>query len=206
MSIWFECSCGAEQEVADPGSQSFLRCDACGAEIEVAGDLRSVLAAQAASRTPAIAGPKLDCPACGGGAEIVRRGPGGRDRILACGYCGTEVDLPEVRGTTRESITERPGERIIERVSSWEGAEPGVPSRGSPQDREVVVETDGESFESVEAMEQHLRATLPAEVAEQVIDGLKQAVRRGDGAPFTSVVEHTHVTTETTRVPGRRRR
>ena len=45
--------------------------------------------------------------------------------MLACPYCRTEVDLPEARGVTRERVTERPHEKIVERVTQWQGMEPG---------------------------------------------------------------------------------
>ncbi|MGH0029070.1 MAG: hypothetical protein ACQGVC_04725 [Myxococcota bacterium] len=137
---------------------------------------------------------KLDCPTCGGQAEVVRQGPEGRDRILSCLYCGSEVDLPEVRGTTRERVTERPGERVVERVTSWEGAEPELPDGAFAGDVEVSFETDGQSFGSIEEMERHLRGRLPDDVVEQALSAMRGAL---DGGSGTTVVEHTVTTTET---------
>ena len=80
--------------------------------------------------------------------------------MLACPYCGTEVDLPEARGVTRERVTERPNEKIVERFTEWEGLEPergegfGDPEHGFQSQKRVseyssVVtrELGGESFE-----------------------------------------------------------
>ena len=91
MAIWFECVCGVQNE-AEPGAEGWVRCGACGAELDFGGVLDP-----AGANDPAIPDPKLDCPSCGGRAEVVQRDPQGRDRILSCLYCGTEVDLPEVR-------------------------------------------------------------------------------------------------------------
>lgn len=138
--IELDCPCGARvpiPEAAFEGGGS-AHCRACGAEFlfeeEDAAfsegdffpdDAAGEFAAPSPKVGPATADPALQCPTCGGQAEVVYRGPRGRDRMLACPYCRTEVDLPEARGVTHERVTERPHEKIVERVTRWEGMEPG---------------------------------------------------------------------------------
>ncbi len=147
--------------------------------------------------------PELRCPSCGGKAQISHRGPQGRDRVLSCAYCGSEVDLPEVRGTTREQVRETPGERTVERVTSWEGMAPGA-GPWSQQDDEpehgvlqrIELEVDGLHFDSPEALEAHLREQLPTELAEEVLDAIRPELARPqtDGAS-ERVTEYTSVRT-----------
>lgn len=134
-------------------------------------------------------GGELRCPACGRPCKPVLRGPEARDRVVACGFCGTKVDLPEARGFTREPVTERPDERILERVTQWESEAPDpgaswtADGQGSTAASLAVAETfdvNGQRFESREAFEKHLRDLLPEDA---VVDVLSRISGDQDGDP-----------------------
>lgn len=147
---------------------------------------------------------ELRCPACGGKAQISHRGPDGRDRVLTCAYCGSESDLPETRGTTRERVTEAPGERTVERVTSWEGLAPqAVPWSDAAGDvpggvavERIELEVDGQRFDSPEALEAHLREQLPTDVADDVLDAIRSEIARPPGPQTRErTTEYTSVQT-----------
>ena len=56
MAIWFECVCGVQNE-AEPGAEGWVRCGACGAELDFGGVLDP-----AGANDPAIPDPKLPTP------------------------------------------------------------------------------------------------------------------------------------------------
>jgi len=205
MAFRLECICGAWIDVDDPNAAGPVRCAGCGVEFELRGLLDG--AEVEATAAPA-QDSRLQCPSCGGRTEVVMRDAGGRDRILSCLYCGTEVDLPESRGTTRERVTERPGERVVERVTSWESMGPaGAPELPQPPDDVDVSQVSEHSFDSLDAMERKLREQLPEGMAEQALAALRRAVVEGDGRSGSTVIEHSEVTTETTLLPdGAKRR
>lgn len=206
MALRLECICGAWIDVDESGMGGPVTCSGCGAGFDLRGVMDVPDPEPVASGTDS----RLQCPACGGLAEVALRDAGGRDRILSCPYCGTEVDLPESRGTTRERVRQRPGERIVERVTSWESLGPGggpvLPERPGGFD---AFEEAEYSFDSLDAMERKLREELPEGMAEQALAALRRAVREGDGRSGSTVIEHSEVTTETTVLPDdakRRRR
>lgn len=152
------CACGASQHVpADRVEAGRLPpCRACGGPLRADGpepaeagipESAAPLAplaplASGAGPSRGTDGAELRCPACGGPYKAVSRGSEGRDRRLACGLCGTKVDLSEPRGFTRERVTERPDEEVVERVTRWESvggeaadAGPAGPADGQGRSR-----------------------------------------------------------------------
>lgn len=217
--IELACECGAKHRIpADQVAAGRVPpCRACGGPLHppTAETAPPTDAAAADSPKPEVVRSEpaealsLCCPNCGGECEVVYRGPKGRDRMLECSYCGTEVDLPEAHGVTRERVTSRPNERIVERVTEWKGVAPELGGSGplpswrenrggvgesspSIQAREVF-EVNGRRFDSREAFEKHLRDTLPADMAKAVLSRLAPGAR-------TSVVEQTSWTFEKSRV------
>jgi hypothetical protein len=207
------CACGASQHVpADRVEAGRLPpCRDCGGTLRAdsplpaeaslpdsAAPLAPLASGAAASRGPD--GGELRCPACGGPCKAVLRGREGSDRMLACGFCGTKVDLPEARGFTRERVTERPDERIVERLTQWESmggeaADPGASwpadGRGSPGASIAVAETfevNGRRFDSREALEEHLRDILPEGAVADVLSRISGA-QGGDRSVWTRVQE-----------------
>jgi hypothetical protein len=217
--IELDCVCGATVRVPETafGSAEGASCRRCGAEfLFETGDAASSggdfspegagvgRGGPSCGNDPCIADPALQCPTCGGQTEVVYCGPGGRDRMLACPYCRTEVDLPEVRGRTHERVTERPDEKIVERVTQWEGMEPELEGDaafarwdGAP-DGTVEFELNGLTFDSRDDFERHLRDLLPEGVAQNVFAELDQNVtapKSGAGSR-TRVYEYSSVKTE----------
>jgi hypothetical protein len=223
--VELRCACGASQHVpADRVEAGRLPpCRDCGGPLRADTPLPADGGSPDSATPPAPlasgAGPsrgtdggELRCPACGGPSKAVFHGPEGRDRMLACGFCGTKVDLPEARGFTRERVTERPDERIVERVTQWEsmGGETADPSaswpadgRGSAGSHIAVAETfevNGRRFDSREALEKHLRDILPEDAVASVLSRISGA-QGGDRSVWTRVEE-----TESTTVLGGARR
>lgn len=108
------------------------------------------------------------------------------DKIAVCRHCRTTVDLPDTRGTTHETITERPGERIVERVTEWQSD--FAPDLGAifeglglgPDELQQLAPA-GRRFISEDEFREHVRKTLSPKSAEQVLRGMD--ARRSANAP-----------------------
>jgi hypothetical protein len=137
----------------------------------------------AIANDPDLADPELRCDACGGPAEIAYKGPGGRDRLLVCSYCQTAVDLPEARGTSEETLIERPGETIRRRTTRWEGVAPdlrdslarggeGLTNHTQVIEDSVDLDFDEADLASPERLKARLRASLPEDMVDSVFADL----------------------------------
>ncbi|MBI3553751.1 MAG: hypothetical protein HY077_14740 [Elusimicrobia bacterium] len=133
----------------------------------------------------------LRCSACGGEVDIAFLGPN-KDRIGVCRFCKTATDLPETHGKTHEKIVLEPGgKRTVERETVWEGPIPADSVEGKllasgllkPMSRDEVINGtfvyNDKTFKSFEELKEHLRRTLPADRAEQLIKSLSEKIEKG---------------------------
>lgn len=137
----------------------------------------------------------LRCPSCGAQMEIGHVGET-RDKIAVCRHCKTVVDLPDTRGTTHERVTERPGERVVERVTEWQSdlgpnTDEILKALGA-RSGEMKVE-GSEAFASEEEFRQHLQKTLSPEsaavVLKRLVEGKEKWLEEGKaGSPAKGVM------------------
>jgi hypothetical protein len=132
----------------------------------------------------------LVCKKCGGALKVHYTGPRGTDRIAACLYCKTKIDLPEKRGMTKEEVIERPGEHIFTKVTRWEEVagrdmefDPDELGLGPDffEDGEVgsitLVDDSGDDleFDSLGELRAHLEKSLPEDQVAEIFENISSA-------------------------------